>query len=310
MHDIIRLHDPRTDSESVLYRPPGLEPMALQHFLAKRFKPRAQLLSPWLPERGLAMIYGPRGLGKTHLALAVAYAVASGGGLFGWTAPKARKTLYVDGELPAAALQDLINFTRGSAPVGQPEPHLSVLSDDLSTDGLPDLSTADGQSFYNRAAAGFDLIVIDNLSALARTGIENDAESWGSIQQWSIAQRRAGRSVLFIHHAGKGGQQRGTSRREDVLDSVIALRRPEDADPEQGCRFEVHFEKSRGFFGKEAAPLEAWRETGGFNWRPLTDARQETIGELRSEGLTVREIAARTGLSKSAVDRILKRDRA
>jgi putative DNA primase/helicase len=37
----------------------------------------------------------------------------------------------------------------------------------------------------------------------------------------------------------------GTSRREDTLDTVIALRRPEDYSPEQGARFEVHFEKLR-----------------------------------------------------------------
>ena len=36
-----------------------------------------------------------------------------------------------------------------------------------------------------------------------------------------LAHRRAGRSVLFMHHAGKGGQQRGTSKREDALDVAL-----------------------------------------------------------------------------------------
>ena len=53
---------------------------------------------------------------------------------------------------------------------------------------------------------------------------ENDADSWVPVQAWALAQRRAGRSVLFVHHAGKSGLQRGTSRKEDVLDTVIALR--------------------------------------------------------------------------------------
>ena len=30
-----------------------------------------------------------------------------------------------------------------------------------------------------------------------------------------------------------------------ALDTVIALRRPEDYSPEQGARFEIHFEKLR-----------------------------------------------------------------
>src|SRR5215831_12894374 len=76
------------------------------------------------------------------------------------------------------------------------------------------------------------------------------------VQEWALAQRRASRSVLFIHHAGNSGTQRGTSRKEDVLDTVIGLRRPPDYLVEQGARFEVHFEKSRGFYGSDAEPFE------------------------------------------------------
>ena len=46
------------------------------------------------------------------------------------------------------------------------------------------------------------------------------------MQRWLLSLRRRGKGALLIHHAGKGGQQRGTSRREDVLDTVIALRGP------------------------------------------------------------------------------------
>ena len=63
--------------------------------------------------------------------------------------------------------------------------------------------------------------------------------------------------VLLVHHSGKSGEQRGTSRREDVLDTVIGLRRPEDHEPQQGARFEVHVEKSRAHFGDAGRPFEA-----------------------------------------------------
>src|SRR5438552_795292 len=85
-----------------------------------------------------------------------------------------------------------------------------------------------------------DLIVIDSISTLAGAGKENEAESWLPMQEWALALRRAGKSVLLLHHDGKGGQQRGTSRREDILDVVIHLRRPADYEPQQGARFEVH----------------------------------------------------------------------
>ena len=69
--------------------------------------------------------------------------------------------------------------------------------------------------------------------------------------------RRRGISVLIVHHAGKGGQQRGTSRREDVLDTSISLRHPADYSPVEGARFEVHLEKARGVHGDAAKPFEA-----------------------------------------------------
>jgi len=37
------------------------------------------------------------------------------------------------------------------------------------------------------------------------------------VQGWLLVLRRRGISVMVIHHAGKSGLQRGTSRREDVL---------------------------------------------------------------------------------------------
>jgi RecA-family ATPase len=47
------------------------------------------------------MLYGQRGLGKTHVALGIAYAVASGGAFLRWRAPVPRRVLYVDGEMAA-----------------------------------------------------------------------------------------------------------------------------------------------------------------------------------------------------------------
>ncbi len=111
-------------------------------------------------------------------------------------------------------------------------------------------------------------MILDNLSSLA-TGRENESDDWQPMQDLILSLRRKGVSVLLVHHAGKGGQQRGTSRREDILDTVIALRRPDDYDASEGARFEVHFEKSRGFIGADAAPFEAQLQTdenGAYRW--------------------------------------------
>ena len=55
-----------------------LRPLNLREFLELSLKPREMLLDPILPEKGLAMLYAARGTGKTHVAIGIAFAVATG----------------------------------------------------------------------------------------------------------------------------------------------------------------------------------------------------------------------------------------
>ncbi len=61
-----------------------LRPLAISEFLQLDLPPRRNILEPWLSEQGMAMIFAPRGIGKTLLALSISYAVASGSKLLGW----------------------------------------------------------------------------------------------------------------------------------------------------------------------------------------------------------------------------------
>jgi putative DNA primase/helicase len=208
-----------------------LRAMTALELLQTDFPPRDLVLAPWLPTKGLAMCFGPRGIGKTWITLGIAYAVATGGTFLRWTAPRPRRVLVIDGEMPAVALQERLASIVDREPREPPAPNfLRILSLDLQDRSL-DLADEGDQERLEVQIGHAELIVADNISTLARGGRENEAESWLPVQDWALRQRRQGRTVLFMHHAGKGGQQRGTSRREDVLDTVIALRRPGDVKP-------------------------------------------------------------------------------
>jgi putative DNA primase/helicase len=283
-----------------------LRPIELDEFLSMDFPSREMVLGPWLPQGGLAMVHGPRGIAKTFLANNIAYAAATAGTFLTWRAPTRRSVLIIDGEMPAVSLQERLRDIAAASPVGNPD-SLRIIASDLHEDGLPDLSDEDDQRFYTAALGDAELIIIDNLSTLCRSGRENDAESWLTVQGWALARRREGRSVLFVHHDGKGGAQRGTSRKEDVLDTVIGLKRPEDYVPSEGARFEVHFEKARGFNGPDAEPFEAALTSNGWAVRKLEDALEGRVRALHADGLSQREIATEIGKSAATVNRILKR---
>lgn len=275
--------------------------------LQREFPARELILSPWLPTKGLAMIFAGRGIGKTWLGLNIAHAVAGGGSFLRWSSPTPRRVVYIDGEMPASALKDRYACIVAGAKFDAPEANFRLVASDLQPDGLPDLADEGSQRFYESVIADAQLIIVDNLSTVCRSLRENEADSWGPVQSWCLRQRAAGRSVLLIHHAGKSGGQRGTSRKEDVLDSVVSLKRPVDYDASQGARFEVHFGKARGFWGDDAAPFEARLVDGQWHIGEITaDDSADAIRTLKAGGATVREIADRLGISKSAVGRKLQ----
>jgi putative DNA primase/helicase len=277
-------------------------------FLKAKLPPRETLLAPWLPRRGLAMIHAPRGIGKTHIALGAGWAVAAGGGFLRWTTPGgAFRVLLLDGEMPGVVLQERLKRVVDASGLAPPMPdYLRLAAADILRDGLPDLADPSSQGFYSDIVADADLVVVDNLSTLCRGLKENDADSWAPVQSWCLSLRRQNKSVLLIHHDGKNGGQRGTSKKEDVLDTVIGLRKPPDYQADQGARFEIHFEKARGFFGPEAEPFEV--RLDGEQWRESEIKSGDDLGTLTAlhqQGLSVRQIADRTGLSKSSVQRKL-----
>lgn len=290
---------------------PKLHIVGLQDFIEMKLPTRDKILAPWLMTQSLNMIHGWRGVGKTHVSLGVSYAVACGSDFLHWKADKPRRVLLIDGEMPAPALQERLAAIVVSSGVKQEPDFLSIITPDLQTGAMPDLATYDGQEVISEAVerAKAELIVVDNLSCLVRgEGRENDSESWVRVQEWALLQRQAGRSVLFIHHSGKNGKQRGTSKREDLLDVVILLRRPPDYDPATGACFEVHYEKARHLSGSDVDPVEAQLTVdsdGQCTWalRSVSDTTFDRVISLANEGLSQSEIANELELSRSTVSR-------
>ena len=287
--------------------------LSTNDFLDLQIERRPYILNPLIRPGTLGMIYSPAGFGKTHLALAlgisVTYRVP-----FGDMQPEHPvKTLYIDAEMPSDDLQKRIrDLTYG---LGPPEQGFHIWSAEYAErQGWPRPLLTDKDfrtAIYDFVSAeNYGLLILDNKAALT-PGIDESAKmDWDAINQWLLSLRFLGVAAVMVHHAGKSGQQRGTSGVEDSLDFIVKLERPRDYNEEDGCNVDLVFQKARSMFGADAASLNfRIQQSGsgdGLIWvvKQKEASKQSVVITLLGSGESVSGVARDVGINKSTVSRI------
>jgi hypothetical protein len=273
------------------------------------------LCDPILPPAGNMMIYGPAGGGKSHLANALTLALARAGELLEWTVAAPLRVLFVDGEMPLEELKARMqSYLHGTAPPDT----LGWLAARAGEADLPDLADPAAQERYTAAVRGFgaQVVFFDNLTCLRQTTAEapeNAVEAWYPVQRFLQRLNALGIATVTVHHASKGGSQRGSSAHTAIMDTVLKVAPLADnrRDPNAAHDIEVTFEKHRRFFAADAEPFRAtctvdlddfatWR-------REASDPLLLRVVELRKAGQSVRDIARALSTSKAAVQRRVER---
>lgn len=286
-----------------------IRPYNLEELIAADIPQRSYHLKPSIPTQGLSMFFAPKGLGKTFFSLTCSLAMATGTSAICWEAPRKSKVLYIDGEMPADLIKQRVEGLRAGIDTTNVDPdYFKIVTPDLSGN-IPNLATKNGQEIINAMTNNFEVLILDNLSSLLNVGEENSSDDWQEVQDWLLRLRRWGKSVVIVHHAGKSGDQRGASRKTDILDTVVQLSRPRDYMQNEGCRINVQFQKVRSAYGEKVNPFEAKLEetpAGALYWtyKNLENAELELVRTLLEEKLSLRDIAEETGLNRGKIQRL------
>ena len=99
--------------------------------------------------------------------------------------------------------------------------------------------------------------------------------------------------MLIVHHSNRQGGARGHSKPEDVMNILIKLSRPEGYSADQGARFLLEFEKTRGVHGSAVAPFAA----------SLTPERLALGRRRRKRPMTLKKLETYLALAHRAGDR-------
>lgn len=287
--------------------------LSLPDMLALQLPPRARHLA-WLQAGSNSMVYGFRGVGKTMFGLELMASLVTGKDFLKWPVTEPVGVLYVDGEMPLAELRERVAhllpeepqapvFFLTSEMVYHKQDRDLVLTGEEMRQALTDMLDAHPE---------IKVVILDNISCLFAGIPENAKDDWEPINAWLIRLRHRGLSTILVHHEGKSGLQRGTTGREDALDTVIRLSFPTGYQPQEGCHFELNFTKSRSIKGDEVAPLDVKLiETNGeVQWvcTPLEESMEAKVRQLMAQGMTsLTDLAEELRISKGYACKLRKK---
>lgn len=236
------------------------ETILMGDLLKKQFPPRENLIGPWLRQGESALLWAVPGAGKTLLAMTMAAMVAGGGSALGWTSPRPRKVLLIDGEMNQEDLKDraewLINTVEGidKEAVGR---NLRVVPRTMQKAGsvFPDLSKRDrvedkasDQDIYMEMVRQHEaeLVIFDNYSTLAEVEDENAAASLSPVVAFLLKLKQERIGCILVHHANKNGLGfRGSSKLATTFEVILGLKPLETTVSEGGAAFTLEWTKYR-----------------------------------------------------------------
>jgi len=275
-------------------------------------RPRKPLLGDWFKEGDLGFLFAFRGVGKTWFALLLAKALSEGAKLGEWQAHERVKVLYVDGEMPADLMRARDKGLQRNAGAVEFLNH-EILFD--RTQKVLNITHAEVQRAITTYClnAGIKVVILDNLSTLASGMKENDSFDWEQVNNWLLEFRRHKIAVIVVHHAGRNGEARGTSKREDNTFWVITLDdAKKQADDKRGARFISRFTKPS---------RNTQNEIPAYEWHVVTDAVSGMVSiackaaqsldvfrKLIEEGVTqCGQLAAEMKVSEATISRLAKK---
>lgn len=222
--------------------------------LGLQLRPRPAVLGGWLKQGDLGYLFAPRGAGKSWMAMLIGRAVAGGTSLGEWQAgAKAVPVHYFDAEMNLPDVQARLQS------LGLTTANFHLLSNELLFQahgcGL-NIASPVYQAALNRYLPDGCLFIIDNLSTSQLGMAENDNDSFDAIRDWLLSLRHRSITVLIVHHAGRNGLMRGSSRREDMAHWILSLKEAgEGGQSAHRTVFSTEFTKCRNCTGTHARPL-------------------------------------------------------
>lgn len=234
--------------------------LTAKELVALEMEQRPALLGAWMKKGDFGFLFAPRGAGKSWMAMLIGNAIAEGVPLGQWQAGEcSRAVYYFDAEMNLADVQERARM------IGITSDRFYWLSNEqLFHTGGSSVNIAESlhQDALSQMLPDDSVFIIDNLSTAQLGMEENNNDSFDQIRDWLLSLRHRGITVLIVHHAGRNGSMRGSSRREDMAHWIISLKDDSEEDGPAKA-FTTSFAKIRNCRATEAPALKWELHTQG-----------------------------------------------
>jgi len=168
----------------------------------------------FVPERGLTLIYGPGGVGKTWLALCIAKAVSTGTPFLGLQT-KQKPVFYIDRENPWPMLLDRVRKMDIR----------DVRFWHLSFAAQPPKLDAPEWEIYKSLPTG-GLVIFDTCRSF-HDGDENNSQDAALVMGHLKELRERDNTIVLLHHTPRSSERtsKGSTAWEDLADQALAFHR-------------------------------------------------------------------------------------
>jgi len=213
-------------------------------WLTRELEKPVPLLGEVIIDTTRALLGGPTGIGKTHLAMGMAAGIATGLGFVHWQAGHGGvPVLYLDGEMARDLIQERLADLKRRFGGSDLSNLIVVCREDFPE--MEPLNTEVGQQFVADLVQvrGIRAVFFDNRMSLL-SGDMKEEQPWADTMPLIRDLTRARVAQIWIDHTGHNtGQIYGTKTKEWQLDAVVLLSKADR--PGTDIAFQLEFTKAR-----------------------------------------------------------------
>lgn len=284
--ETLRQRGGRTETQEA-----AAEFLGLDAWLARDIPPPDRLLGDLVTSTTRIFLVGRTGLGKTLIAVGLAFGIASGRGFLHWHSHRPGRVLLIDGEMPSELVKARLKAEAQRVGVTIPHGWLTVYARDLEDEfaarfpkigRMPPLNSEEGRSWLLALIdeiGGVDVVIFDNVMSLI-SGDQKEEVSWSGTSDLvqALTRRRIGQ--VWLDHTGHdSSRQYGSSTKAWRFDSVgVMTPLPEDQREEHEVAFTLSFDHPGK--ARRRTP-ENWRD---FEGRTIRLRDDEWTSEVASKG--------------------------